>query len=141
MHDIMVLDALFKNDIKKSHVGNFKTENIESDKCCDFCGSCPCVLWITQREAVIENDDQNENGHTFTIYNKTRRKIAYTHMFRAVYTGQVKKELGKNLQSVFLKLALLRALVVFPDEQAQCSTRVSRKSKTRVKDGVASRWH
>jgi hypothetical protein len=68
---------------------------------------------IAQREAVIANN-KNENGHTFMINNKTRRKIAYKHMFRAVF--------GPGEKGIRLKLPEcvdvgVRAL--FPDEQAQ----------------------
>jgi hypothetical protein len=112
MHD-MVVDALFKNDIKITQVGNFKKEKIEeSDKCCDFCGDCPCV-WIAQRQAVIAND-YNENGHTFTVLNKTRRKIAYKHMFRAV-NGQGEKGIRKKLP----ECVEVGVRALFPDEQAQ----------------------
>jgi hypothetical protein len=111
MHD-MVLDALFKNDAKKTSVGNFEAANIESDKCCDFCGYSPCV-WIAERRAVIANDN-NENGHTFTIYNKTRRKMAYKHMYRVVNgPGQ------KGIRHKLPECVELGVRTLFPDEQAQ----------------------
>jgi hypothetical protein len=112
MHD-MVVDALEKYDQKKRDVKDIRTTKTKSDDdCCYFCGYSPCV-WIAQREAVIAND-KNENGHTFTITNKSRRKIAYKHMFRAVF-GPGQK--GIRLQLPECVEVGVRAL--FPDEQAQ----------------------
>jgi hypothetical protein len=111
MHD-MVLDALFKNDVKDSQEKRFKTAKVESNECCDFCGDSPCV-WIAERRAVIANDN-NENGHTFTIYNKTRRKIAYKHMYRAVFgPGQ------KGIRQKLPECVELGVRTLFPDEQDQ----------------------
>jgi hypothetical protein len=78
----------------------------------NFCGNCPCV-WIAEHQAVIAND-QNENGHTFTIYNKTHRKIAYKHMFQAV-NGPGQKCMRKTLP----ELVEFGNRALFPKEQAQ----------------------
>jgi hypothetical protein len=111
MHD-MVLDSLAKNDGKKRKLESSTVRKEESDKSCDYCGECPCV-WVTEREAVVASD-ANENGHTFTIFNKTRRKMAYKHMYRVVHgPGQtgVRKQLPECVECG------VRAL--FPDEQAK----------------------
>jgi hypothetical protein len=92
MHDV-VLHALDKNDKNKRNVKSLMTDKLESNKYCNFWGNCPCV-WITERQVVIANDE-NANGHTFTIYNKTPRKITYKHMLRAV-NGPGEKGINKS---------------------------------------------
>jgi hypothetical protein len=81
------------------------------DSLCDFCDENPCV-WVCQREAVVTNNE-NEHGHTFTIVNKTRHKIAFSHMFRVVNGGPGQKGVRKQLPECVEKG--VRAL--FPDDQ------------------------
>jgi hypothetical protein len=65
-----------------------------------------------ERVAVIANDE-NKHGHTFTINNKTRRKLAYRHMFRVVNGGPGQKGVRRRLPECVE--TGVRAL--FPDEE------------------------
>jgi hypothetical protein len=92
MHD-MVMQSLAKHQENKKIVTTSGEEDSGSDCLCGFCGENPCV-WVCQRENVIANDE-NEHGHAPTIIlNKTRRKIAFRHMFRVVNGGPGQK--GNN---------------------------------------------
>jgi hypothetical protein len=61
---------------------------------CEFCGEKPCV-WITERDAVIANDE-NQHGHLLTVLNRTRRKIAFRHMFHVTNGGYGQKGVRKQ---------------------------------------------
>jgi hypothetical protein len=76
MHD-MVVDALAKHEktMETAEILRAEARGRENNVLCDLCGENPCV-WIRERVAVIANDE-NEHGHTFTINNKTRRKIGF----------------------------------------------------------------
>jgi hypothetical protein len=111
MHD-MVVKALLKRDDEKLVTFHGKKGIVENGQC-DYCLEVPCV-WLDEREAVVEND-RNENGHTFLIENKTRRKIAFRHMFRVVNGGPGQKGVRKQLPEC-VECGVRR---LFPDEQAQ----------------------
>ena len=62
---------------------------------CDFCGEMPCV-WLRERLTVIAKDDM-EHGHSCTVVNSTRRRIAFKHMFVIVNGGHGQKGVRKRL--------------------------------------------
>jgi hypothetical protein len=112
MHD-MVVDALAKHENTMAASERLRAEarGRENSVLCSLCGENPC-FWIQERVAVIANDE-NEHGHTFTIDNKSRRKLAYRHMFRVVNGGPGQKGVRKRLPACVE--TGVRAL--FPDEE------------------------
>jgi hypothetical protein len=109
MHD-MVMHSLSKNQKKEMVVTSIEKDS-GNDCLCDLCGENPCV-WVTERETVIANDEI-EHGHILAMVNKTRRKIAFRHMFRVINGGPGQKGVRKRLP-VCVENGI-RA--VFPDEE------------------------
>jgi hypothetical protein len=109
IHDTAV-DALTNRHKTSDKVSWIGSDN-GGDSMCALCGENPCV-WVCQREAVIANNE-NEHGHTFTIVNKTRCKIAFQRMFRVINGGPGQKGIRKQLPECVEKG--IRAL--FSDDQ------------------------
>jgi hypothetical protein len=96
MHIMVVEDALNKHDQEQLKVASSASVEGRSEHvCCDLCGENPCV-WVAERAALIANND-NEHGHMFYLVNKTRRKIAFRHMFWVVNGGPGQKGVRKRL--------------------------------------------
>jgi hypothetical protein len=112
MHD-MVVHSMTENQREKKLVGSDGNEDDGEDSQCDYCSENPCV-WVDGRDGVIANDE-NENGHTFMIENKTCRKLAFRHMFRVVNGGPGEKGVRKQLP----ECVEFGVRALFPDEQAQ----------------------
>jgi hypothetical protein len=113
MHD-MVMHSLLKKkeEAKLVCVDGGNKEEDSKDSQCDYCSENPCV-WVDGRDGVIAND-KNENGHTFSIKNKTCRKLAFRHMFRVVNGGPGQKGVRKQLP----ECVEFGVRALFPDEQA-----------------------
>jgi hypothetical protein len=45
-----------------------------------------CLVWIGERDRVIAND-KIVHGHLLTVANRTRREIAFRHMFHVANSG------------------------------------------------------
>jgi hypothetical protein len=69
-------------DGKELADGKRKAEEVVQ---CEVCGEMPCV-WVTERDRVIAND-KIVHGHLLTVENRTRRKIAFRHMFHVTNGG------------------------------------------------------
>jgi hypothetical protein len=112
MHDMVVHSMTEEENRQETKLVGSK-EDEDEDCQCDYCGENPCV-WVDGRDGVIANDE-NENGHTFTIENKTRRKLAFRHMFRVVNGGPGVKGVRKQLP----ECVEFGVRALFPDEQAK----------------------
>ena len=53
-------------------------------------------MWSSERDTIIAKDEI-EHGHTFTVVNSTRCKIAYHHMFVVTNGGYGQKGVRKRL--------------------------------------------
>jgi hypothetical protein len=98
MHGEVIL-ALSKYENKTDRELHAKTEhNIvpasDDDTPCALCGDIPCV-WLGELGNIVAND-KLEHLHTFSVQNRTHRRVAFRYMFRIINGGAGQKDVRKR---------------------------------------------